>query len=240
MKTGNLFGKSLAISLIILFFTMASISAVGVSINSIPMNQSSANPPTVFKEGIMGENDWYISDVLISFSYDPKIVKEIGYELDGTWHEYVNPFFVEDDGIHYIPWYWIDEDDVRHDMFAVGFKIDQSKPTINIAKEVIAENKVKFTVTCNDDVSDVERVEFYLDDDLITTNTEKPYEYTYTTDQSGAHDVFAIGYNFAGLSEVSETLDTKEKSRSWNLPFLNNFFQRIYYLVYLIQQIVLN
>ena len=240
MKTGNLFGKSLAISLIILFFTMATISAVGVSITSTPMNQSSANPPIPHKEGIGGNNDWYISDVLISFSYDPKIVKEVGYQLDGVWREYYDAFYVEDDGNHQIQWYWIDKGDVRHEMLPVVFKIDKSKPTINIDKEVIAENKVKFTVTCNDDVSDVERVEFYLDDDLITTDTEKPYEYTYTTDESGPHDVFAVGYNYAGLSEQSETLDTKERSRSLIFPFLNNFFQRIYYLVYLIQQIILN
>ena len=97
MKTGNLFGKSLAISLIVLFFTMASISAVGVSITSTSMNQSSANAPIPHKEGSMGENDWYISDVLISFSYDPELVKEVGYKLNGVWHEYFNPFTVEDD-----------------------------------------------------------------------------------------------------------------------------------------------
>ena len=129
MKTGNLFGKSLAISLIILFFTMASISAVGVSITSTPMNQSSANPPIPHKEGIMGENDWYISDVLISFSYDPERVDQIHYFLDGIWHEYYNPFSVEDDDIHFIDWYWIDPDGKTHNELPVIFKIDKSKPT---------------------------------------------------------------------------------------------------------------
>ena len=142
--------------------------------------------------------------------------------------------------IYFIEWYWIDKGDTRHNELPIVFKIDQSKPTINIDKQIGLNNKVTFTVTCNDDVSDVERVEFYLDDDLIATDTEKPYEYVWTPDESGAHDVYAVGYNFAGLSEVSETLDTKEKSRSLIFPFLNNFFQRIYYLVYLIQQIVLN
>ena len=240
MKTDKSFRKILAISIIVSFFSMASISAVGVSITSTPMNQSSANPPIPYKEGSMGDNDWYISDVLISFSYDPEKVQQILYFLGGTWHEYFNPFLVEDDGNHQILWYWMDFEGRTHNELPVVFKIDQSKPTINIVKEVITEKSVKFTVTCNDDVSYVERVEFYLDDDLNTTDTGNPYEYTYITDGSGALDVYAIGYNFAGLSEVSETLDTKEKSRSLDLPFLNNFFQRIYYLIYLIQQIYLN
>ena len=239
MKTGNLFGKSLAIGVIILFFTMATISTMGTSKFPLPLNKDLGTPvPNVF--GQSGENGWYINDVTISFSYDPEFVQEINYFLDGVWHEYTSTFFVEDDGIYFLEWYWIDTKGTRHNELPIIFKIDQSKPTITLEKVVLISNKVKFTVTCNDDVSDVERVEFYLDDELITTSTEKPYEYTYTPDGSWVHDVFAIGYNFAGLSEVSETLDTKEKSRSLDLPFLNNFFQRIYYLIYLIQQIILN
>jgi hypothetical protein len=240
MKTKKMFRKSITISIIILFFSMATISAVGISINSIPMNQSLSNAPIPHMEGSMGDNDWYISDVVISFSYDPKLVKEVGYNLDGTWREYINPFTVDDDGNYQILWYWIDEDDRRHNELPLVLKIDQSKPTINIAKEETSATTVKFTVTCNDDVSDVERIEFYLDDDLITTSNEIPATYIYTTDGSGVHDVYAIGYNFAGLSEVSDTLNTKEKSRSLNLPILNNLFQRLVHILFLIQQIILN
>ena len=89
-------------------------------------------------------------------------------------------------------------------------------------------------------MSNVERVEFYLDDELIFTTSEEPYKYTWTPDGTGKHLVYAIGYNFAGLSEQSETLDTTPRSRSYNFQILNNFFQRIYHLISWIRQINLN
>ena len=240
MRNGKLFGKCLAIGVIILFFSMASISALGESKIPKPLNMDPGAPiPDVF--GLQGENGWYIDDVAISFIYDPKIVDEVYYYLNGDWHLYTGTFFVTEDGEHSIDWYWIDvEEGHTHYELPIVFKIDQSKPTVKLNKEIQMNNKVKFIATCNDDLSGGERVEFYLDDELITTSSEKPHEYVYSPDGSGPHEVYSIGYNGAGLSEQSETLDTKERSRSLDFPILNNFFQRIYYIIYLIQQVILN
>ena len=239
MEISSLFRRFLAFSVFVLFFSMIFVSAVGVSVSPSPTNPGSTNAPIPHLEGIGGSNNWFISDVLISFSFDPEQVKEIGYNLDGSWHEYNNPFTVDDEGNIQILWYWIDKSDVQHNELPVVFKIDKSKPTISIDKQIGLNKKVTFTVTCNDDVSDVEYVEFYLDDDLVSTTTET-YEFVWTPDGSGAHDVYAIGYNYAGLSEISETLDTKEKSRSLDLSFFSSFFQQLFQIIYLIQQIILN
>jgi hypothetical protein len=211
-------------------------SATGVSIFSSPLNIGQEPIPNIF--GIMGENFWYIGDVSISFRYDPKYVDEIYYNLNGDWHLYIDAFIVSDDGVYSIQWYWIDVEGEYYEEPSIEFKIDQTPPTINLNKKIGGNNQITFTATCNDDISNVERVEFYLDDELIFTIDEEPYKYTWTG--SGVHEVYAIGYNFAGLSEQSETLDTTPRSRSYNFQILNNFFQRIYHLISWIRQINLN
>lgn len=52
----------------------------------------------------------------------------------------------------------------------------------------------------------VERVEFYLDDELQQTLFDGPYQWTWTGTTS--HSVYAIVYDYAGHSEKSNTLST--------------------------------
>ena len=158
---------------------MATISAMGASKFPLPLNRDPGEPvPDVF--GQSGENGWYINDVAISFNYDPDFVDELYYYLNDDWHLYTSTFFVTEDGNYIIGWYWTDRYGKTHDdEFPIMFKIDQTPPTITLSRETEGNNKVIFTATCNDDTSLVGRVEFYLDDDLITTDTETPYKYTY-------------------------------------------------------------
>ena len=168
----------------------------------------------------------------------PKLVEEIGYFINGGWHEYTgDPFLVSGEGEYLIPWYWIDEDGIRHDMFPIVFQIDKTPPTIQITKNIEEIYDVRFNATCSDSISDIEFVEFYLDDELVLTISEEPY--TYLWEGSGKHLVYAIAYNFAGLTEQSETLDTTPRSRSYNFPLLSMFLQRLSNFVLLIQQIYL-
>jgi hypothetical protein len=226
---------------IIFLFIIATISATGISLSSLQLNKGYLEePPEITIEGILGENDWYIANVLLSYYYNPVFVKEIWYNHDGNWHQYQDiPIPINIEGQYLIPWYWINDKGQEITEAPIPMKLDSSKPTINIEKQVQPNSKVKFVVTCNDQTSGVERVEFYLDDELITTQMEKPYEYLYSPDGSGYHDVFAIGYDFAGHTEQSDTLDTKERSRLIDFSILNNLLQRISYIIYLIQQIYL-
>lgn len=218
MNNRKLIGKSLAIGVIILFFTMATVSAVEESNFSSPSNKG--DDPIPGLEGIMGENNWYISEVVVSFTYDPKIVKEIHYYTNG-WHEYNNPFSVGGDGNHIIDWYWIDEDGKSHDGSPIFFKIDMTSPTIQLTRK-IQGNDVTFTANPNDATSGVAYVEFYFDDEYQQTDTSDPYEWTWTG--ATQHYVYAIAYDNAGNSEKSETLSTP-RSIIHRFPILQYFFQ---------------
>ena len=239
MKESKLIKKILAICVITLFFTTISTSVNGINNYSSPMKRNFLTPPMPQVEGTLGDNSWYISDVYVSFLYDPKLVKEIGYFFNEIWHEYTDtPFLVSGEGEYLIPWYWIDEDSIRHDMFPIAFQIDTTPPTIQITKDVDEQSyDIRFNATCSDSVSDIEFVEFYLDDELVLTIDEEPY--TYLWQESGKHLVYAIAYNFAGLTTQSETLDTTPRSRSYILPLFNMFLQKFYNIILLIKQIYL-
>jgi len=177
MDKSNALKKVLIVEIIVLFLAISFIpSAEAVVIKTeknmlvehtisefyLPLN--TGPEPIPFIEGIMGENDWYVSVVIVSFSYDPKIVDEINYYLNGNWHQYNdNPFTVTDDDIYLLDWYWIDEDGKRHDEPPIFFKIDQTPPSITLTKQSGLNDKVTFTANVNDPTSGVERVEFYLD-----------------------------------------------------------------------------
>ena len=217
MNIRKLLGKSLAIGIIILFFTTTASAAV----ESNPLNKGDDDPIPIL-EGITGKDNWYISEVAVSFSYNPKIVKEIHYLLSG-WHEYNGPFSVGGDGNHNIEWYWIDEDGKSHDGFPIiTFRIDMTSPTIQLTKK-IKGNDFTFTANPNDATSDVDYVEFYFDDEYQETDTTKPYEWTWTG--ATQHYVYAIAYDNAGNSEKSETLSTTSRSIIHRFQILQYLFQ---------------
>lgn len=194
-------------------------------------NTLNIQKPSFFIIGTMGENDWYISCVQILFSYEPEEVKEIWYRIGGgNWQKYLDePIEICDDGIHSIPWYWVDYQENEHYEPPVFFKLDQTPPDIELTKKFGLNDKVTFTANCEDDASEVECVEFYLDDDLQETFTEAPYQWTWTGTEE--HMVYAIGYNYAGLSEKSNTLSTPY-SFSYYSWFINLVFQIIYHIIF--------
>ena len=58
----------------------------------------------------------------------------------------------------------------------------------------IAHNKES---SPNQDISAPSRVDFYLDDELQSTDDEQPFEWTWTG--AGKHTIKAVGYDRAGL-----------------------------------------
>jgi len=183
--------------------------------------------PHVF--GIFGANGWYITAVTVSFEYDPNVVQEIQYYLNNKWNVYNSPFNVNKDGEYKIPWFWVDKKGNTHSLtMPISFKIDQSPPTIKLTKKSAGKNKVVFTANAVDTVSQIEQVEFYLDDVLQETLYQPPYQYNWTGEDQ--HWVYAIGYNFAGLSEKSNNVSTPRlQIRSHNLLcVIFNFLQKIF------------
>jgi len=242
MINKNLQKKGLVLLTIALFFGMCVASSTGY--NELekyastkdnasnlykPLNGDPTPIPNIL--GVMGENNWYISHVTIGFSYDPKFVQEIRYSInEGNWNLYTEPFAISDDGVFLVSYYWLDMDGKQ--LYGRPFQIwiDQTPPTITLTKHKILldKNKLRFEADVSDATSGVERVEFYLDDEIRDTVTNEPYEWIYekADGDEEEHFVHAIVYDVAGHSEASETLSTPLSS-FYNAMILSKFLQRM-------------
>jgi len=200
-----------------LIFLIVNSSSLGLTQDK--SQGSSLQEPTPYVFGQLGENQWFVSAVTITFEYDPVRVKEIQYQLDDIWHKYTGPFNVADDGVYMVPWFWIDMENEKHNGGPIEFKIDKTPPTIKLTKKSGGKETVIFTAEATDEVSKIERVEFYLDGVLQQTDTEIPYQYSWTGTEKQI--VYAIGYNFAGLTVKSDNLTTTPKPHLRNHNFMN-------------------
>jgi hypothetical protein len=122
--------------------------------------------------GTMGENGWYISTVIVTFVGGNYTYFRID---DGNWTGYTGPFSISTDGIHLIEATY----DFEH-IYNVTIKIDRTPPDwIGFFIDKIGYNKYRIYAEVSDATSGVNRVEFYLNDYLIYTVYEAPYEWFY-------------------------------------------------------------
>jgi hypothetical protein len=136
--------------------------------------------------GTLGDNGWYVSNVTVSFVYDPEKVATVYYILDGAESTmYTMPFEVCEDEEHYICWYYIDYYGNYSGAECKNFKIDQTPPELNITWYVFKEKDgwdtpwfVKFTALCNDNTSGMDRVEFGIK--FVTQNIDYDFPYEWT------------------------------------------------------------
>lgn len=242
----NLLKKSLAVVMIAMFFEMSFITIaanvetekyISVEDNLSDFTKSLNSDPVITPEisGTMGEQNWYISDVSVALYYDNKVAERVYYRIRESedWILYSVPFWLSEDEIYHIALYWIDYDGKPHyDVPAIPIKLDQTSPTVTLTKHKILldKNKLRFEADASDATSGLERVEFYLDDELQETLMSPPYEWIYIKPDEEEHFVYAIVYDIAGNSENSETLSTPLTS-FYNAMILSKFIQRIQSMV---------
>jgi len=246
MINKNLQKKGLIFVTIALFFGMCAVPSAGnsevekyasVEYNLSDFTKPLNSDPVIIPEvsGTMGEQNWYISDVDIALYYDNKLVESVYYRIrEGEdWILYSGPFYVTEDEIYHIALYWIDhEGKLHYDVAVIPIKLDQTSPTVTLTKHKILldKNKLRFEADASDATSGLERVEFYLDDELQETLMSPPYEWIYIKPDEEEHFVYAIVYDIAGNSENSETLSTPLTS-FYNAMILSKFIQRIQSMV---------
>jgi hypothetical protein len=206
-------------------------SASSFTTQDKPSNDLGKGSPLVVILGTVGNNSWYISDVRISFQYNPSDVAEIWYRLKigEDWKKYTGEFTVTGDGTHMILWYWIDKNNTIHDELAIEFGIDQIPPSVELTKQKLSRTQVKFTATTSDLASGVDKVEFYCDDILQITDTASPYEWTWTGTEN--QEVKAIAYDKAGHLQESNTLPTPVVYIPPAFMFLRLLLQRLLLLL---------
>ncbi len=139
----------------------------------------------------MGDNNWIVSDVNITFFYEPEDITAVYYKIDDEdWILYGEPLVISSDGNHVFSWYFIDYEGNTSTPDSISFKIDQKPPIINLTIEKISRFETKFTAYVSDEASGVNRVEFSADvgyfflgrflpwDQLGFTDFTSPYEWT--------------------------------------------------------------
>jgi len=160
----------------------------------------------IFK-GIMGNNGWYTSDVSITLHAldNQSGVDNTYYKLEdeSEWIEYTQPFYVEEDGAHFLLYYSVDKKGNEEDVKNATLKIDQTVPTITLT--VTSENtpgtKWLLNATVTDTTSGVAKVNFCIDDVLIgNVTTPGPYVWLYEGHGKKAQ---AIVYDMAGNGAMS-------------------------------------
>jgi len=144
----------------------------------------------------IGNNDWIVNDVNLSIISDPEGIESVYYKLDdGEWTLYNDFLVVSKDGDHKFSWYIIDLDGYSSTPDSIFFKIDQTPPdTVKIIKPrngvYLFNHKILFRlfrcliigyidviVDAFDNVSGVEKVQLFLDSQLIGTYRVPPYEW---------------------------------------------------------------
>ena len=168
---------------------------------SIEKNQSlgrQSSVENVTLSGMMGENGWYTSAVLVSITgggwENPAIPF---YKIDeGCWCEYIAPLVIDSDGYHTVWWYFIDLEGNQSPLYNVSFKIDKTPPLLAILLEDLGFFEVKIIADLTDATSGPQRAEFYIDDVQEFIDVEAPFEWIWIG--SGNHTVTVIGYDAAG------------------------------------------
>jgi hypothetical protein len=119
--------------------------------------------------GRMGENNWYVSTVKVTFN---ETLNKIYYRINGSnWINYTAPFTMKTQGIHLLEWTC---DSNLSDIYSVEIKIDSGTPIFsNYKVKRIGLFKWQFSVNASDDTSGVNRVWFLFTDSF---DFEPPYQ----------------------------------------------------------------
>ena len=173
-----------------------------------------------------GENGWYVSDVNVTLSATDDIsgVKEIKYRVEDGPTQTINgssgifTLTQEYDANDLKIEYWaIDNagNQETHHYFTID--MDQKCPVIDITYEIISGNlwqgwELLFTFTVAEETSGMERVEIYINDELVETlyGPGPTYEWSYRVYGHLDVNIKVIGYDIAGNGGYDE-IEVKNK-----------------------------
>jgi len=174
---------------------------------SPPMTSMFLPPPN-------GENGWYISDFSITLNAtdDWSGVDLTYYKANGhQWQVYTDPFDVYTNGE--IACYSTDKAGNQETSKSVIIKMDTTPPQIflNYTWEGNPWHGYEFifTATCTDSMSGMDKVEFYLNDEVeyVVTGPGPTYVWNYSSTPLPSVIVKAIAYDMAGLTNSAEIIN---------------------------------
>jgi len=222
-KTRDLLSKTLVVGVIVLF--------LGISVQPAFANNDDTTPPvtvhTLDPPEPDGNNGWYVSDVNVTLTAtdDMSGVKEIRYTING-WSEHIIPgdngsFIILGAGEDILIEYWAIDNagnvETKNDL---ELDIDKSVPEVSLSFSYSGNRwlgwKYNFTATATDDISGMDRVEFYFNNDLQEIVTGPGPIYIWTLSYCIKPGIYrATAYDKAGLCESDEIQDPKTTSNNY-------------------------
>jgi hypothetical protein len=206
-------------------------------------------PPIVWIEGIdpeepNGENGWYVDDILITIcAEDPEIQEGVPgsgvcgfyYSINGGSAQFVPgdcfSFIFAEDGEENIVEFWaVDCVGNISPKYHIIFNMDQTVPDVVFSYELLGWTPrngwlFEFTAIAVDAMSGMDRVEFFLNNELQEIIEDPGPEYIWTlyyTPIPGNAVFRATAYDKAGLFESDEIKNPKTNSHSY--PKNKNIF----------------
>jgi hypothetical protein len=199
------------------------------STKSVSFKIDQTDPVTTHSlSGEMGENDWYVSDVEVTLDAIDATsgIDETKYRIDGgSWQTYTAPFTVSIDGEHTVDYYSVDMAGNEESTKTVLFKIDQTNPTVSIDRpggylyifdrqiiplpfgKTIIIGQITIKVVATDAMSEIDRVEFYIDGVMENTDPDEPYEWTWDETVFFKHTIKVMAYDKAGNVAIPDEIE---------------------------------
>ena len=118
--------------------------------------------------GTMGKNGWYVSNVVVTIT-GLQGNESVFYCIDqGHWQSYTSPLIISKDGTHPFTAIVIGQDGNVTMLDPLFFKIDKTSPIVELDQDILLL-KIKWATHTEDDVSGLDRVEFWLGSSLQQT-----------------------------------------------------------------------
>ena len=159
--------------------------------------------------GTIGDNGWYVSEVTITFIWNPDVISAIYWKIDGSQYElYTEPIIIGDDGEHIFEFYVVDIYGNSSVPIDCEFGIDKIAPDIDI----LWDNDNLLIITDTFDVtSGVAKVEFYVNDNFVGEDYNAPWEWYYPDAKMG-DTALGIAFDNAGNQGVSNSICINRKN----------------------------
>ena len=174
-----------------------------------------------------GENNWINNNPSISIYYESDRINEVFYQLNnGSWILYTSPIVISEDGTYTFSWYAVDSEGHTSTIESFSFKVDKTPPQINLIKNKLTVNKVKFIAEVNDSTSGIDRVKFQSHG-FVFNDYDYPYEWIWTGFLNDK--VTATVYDKAGNknSMSMKTWNSHSYIQPGNQQFLDSLFIHI-------------
>jgi hypothetical protein len=177
-----------------------------------------------------GDNGWYTSYVVTVFleATDMYGVNTTYYSINSEpWEIYEKPFLLKEENVYNISYYSVDYAGNEESPKNATVKLDRTPPFMNLTYKIIGHPdsgwNIYFTAIALDNMSGMNRVEFYVNDELNETVFGEGPSYEWVLedwDGVSTLNITVYAYDSAG-NMVSDNANPRGKSTS------NTLFQRI-------------